>query len=87
MDLIDALVVLPVDSASIEKAFHVQGVNMRYLGSVYHLTASPHIRDVCCVEMTARTLKRILNTQISDQILARSDRHRGVIDQLAKVEN
>ena len=32
VDLLDSLIIIPIDSDSLEEAFHVQGVNMRYLG-------------------------------------------------------
>jgi len=34
---------------------------MRYLGMVTWQSTSPHIKDICITEMTARVLKRIFN--------------------------
>ena len=42
---------------------------MRYLGLVTDLCQSPHIRDICLTEMAARTLKRMLNQTVSQNIL------------------
>lgn len=62
MDLLDSLIIIPIDSESLEEAFHVQGVNMRYLGAVTNMCKLPHVKDICITEMFARTLKRMFNT-------------------------
>jgi len=62
VDLLDNLIIIPIDSASLVQAFHLQGVNMRYLGAVAQLSELPHIKDICITEMIARTLKRMFNT-------------------------
>lgn len=74
IDLLDSLIVIPIDSETLQEAFHVQGVNMRYLGVVAQGTILPHIRDICYTEMFARTLKRLFNTNISNLILKRQER-------------
>lgn len=35
VEIIDSLVVIPVESESFEQIFHAQGVNMRYLGQIH----------------------------------------------------
>ena len=42
---------------------------MRYLGLVTDLCQSPHVRDICLTEMASRTLKRMLNQTVSQNIL------------------
>ena len=58
--LLDSLVVIPTDSNSLESLFHLQGVNMRYLGRVAEETELLHVKEICIIEMVARTLKRML---------------------------
>ena len=48
---------------------------MRYLGMVTWQSTSPHIKDICSTEMTARVLKRIFNKQISHLVLDFQARH------------
>jgi len=69
VDLLDNLVVIPIDSEQMELIFHHQGVNMRYLGEVALQASLHHVKEICRIEMIARTLKRILNTQMSRKIL------------------
>ncbi len=80
VDLLDSLIIVPIDSQSLEQVFHIQGVNMRYLGLVTSLSLSPHIQDICITEMVARTLKRIFNTQISGNILRNQERMKEIIE-------
>lgn len=74
IDLLDSLIVIPIDSETLQEALHVQGVNMRYLGVVAQNTTLPHIRDICYTEMFARTLRRLFNTNISNLILKHQER-------------
>jgi hypothetical protein len=67
--LLDSLVVIPTDSASLEAIFHLQGVNMRYLGRVATETELLHIKEICMIEMIARTLKRMLQTQLAAKVI------------------
>ena len=69
MSLLDSLVIVPVDSTTLEEAFHIQGVNMRYLGKVARLSRLKHVTDLCITEMLARTLKRFFNTACSNLML------------------
>ena len=74
VDLLDSLIIIPIDSAALEEAFHIQGVNMRYLGEVAQRSKLKHVKDVCITEMLARTLKRIFNSALSSLILSNCDR-------------
>ena len=42
---------------------------MRYLGEVYTQSASPHIRDLCLVEMLARRMKLRVNQRVAELTL------------------
>lgn len=68
VDLLDSLIIIPIDSATLEEAFHIQGVNMRYLGKVAELSKLKHVKDLCITEMLARSLKRIFNQAMSQLI-------------------
>ena len=69
VDYLDNLVIVPIDSDGLMQAFHVAGINMRYLGLVATKSELPHVKDICITEMIGRTLKRVFNTQISSLIL------------------
>lgn len=86
VDLLDSLIIVPIDSQTLEQVFHIQGVNMRYLGLVCSLSSSPHIQDICITEMVARTLKRIFNTHISLQILKNQENLVQIAHDLSEVE-
>jgi hypothetical protein len=58
--MLDSLIIMPIDSESLEMTFHSQGVNMRYLGLVASLSVVPHVKDICITEMIARACKNIL---------------------------
>lgn len=60
VNMLDSLIIMPIDSESLELTFHSQGVNMRYLGMVTSLSIVPHVRDLCITEMIARSCKNIL---------------------------
>lgn len=72
VSLLDSLVIIPIDSATLEETFHIQGVNMRYLGAVAQLSRLKHVKDLCITEMLARTLKRFFNTACSRMVLQSS---------------
>lgn len=59
---------------------------MRYLGTVASACSIPHIKDICITEMFARTLKRMFNTQISQEILDHNQRHEFTLAQLNEKE-
>jgi hypothetical protein len=57
----------------------MQGVNMRYLGEVAKETNMTHVKEICLVEMCARTLKVILNTEVARKILEHRDEIRALV--------
>jgi hypothetical protein len=69
VNLLDSMIIMPIDSESLELTFHSQGVNMRYLGLVTSLSVVPHVKDLCITEMLARSCKNILNKQVAAMIL------------------
>mmetsp|Transcript_39107 Transcript_39107/g.37439 ORF Transcript_39107/g.37439 Transcript_39107/m.37439 type:complete len:93 (-) Transcript_39107:2170-2448(-) len=78
---LDSLTIIPIDSESLEKAFHSHGINIRYLGEVAKMSVVPHVKDICINDMLARVCKNILNKQISSMILD----HQQAEEQLAKL--
>ena len=61
-------IILPLHSEAITDTFHNFGINMRYLGYVARMSSLDHIKQICVIEMLARTMKRIFNCQISDTL-------------------
>ena len=86
VSLLDSLIIVPTDSASLEEAFHIQGVNMRYLGEVARLSKLKHVKDLCVTEMLARTLKRFFNTSCSRLILNNCRQREDLIKRRKSVE-
>ena len=72
--MLDSLIIIPIDSTTLEEAFHIQGINMRYLGKVAELSKLKHVKDLCITEMLARSLKRIFNSAMSQLILNNQER-------------
>ena len=68
VSLFDSLTIIPIDSESLTRAFHQQGVNMRYLGAVASKASLLHVRTICTVEMIARTIKRIVHNMVNQLI-------------------
>ena len=58
---LDRLTVVPVDSPTLTRIFHDNGVNMRFLGRLAKLSQLPHLKEIALIEMIARTLKKVLN--------------------------
>ena len=75
VNMLDSLMIMPIDSESLEMTFHSQGVNMRYLGMVTSLSVVPHVRDVCITEMVARACKNIINKQVAGMVLEHQRRY------------
>ncbi|CAD7966575.1 unnamed protein product [Amoebophrya sp. A25] len=48
----------PVDSADLRKHFHAAGINMTFLGTVYHQVSLPYIKHLCLCDAIARVIKR-----------------------------
>lgn len=53
---------VPIDNASLPRALHSRGINIRHLGWVWRCVPAhkPEVRQVLLVEMVARTLKNML---------------------------
>ena len=66
VELLDSLTIMPIDSKSMTQALHANGINCRYLGLIANRTALPHIKDLCMVEIIARTCKRLLFQHLAD---------------------
>lgn len=58
---------------------------MRYLGWVASKSELTHVKDICIIEMVARTLKRLFNTQITSLILNQQEAI--LANQKAELEN
>lgn len=41
-------------------------MNLRYLGAICRTTTLPNIKEICLVEMIARSAKKVLNKQLSE---------------------
>jgi tetratricopeptide (TPR) repeat protein len=52
----------PTDSHSLTRAMHAAGINMRYLGRVAALAASPWLRELAEAEMVARVAKHVMHS-------------------------
>ena len=59
--LLDSLVIIPLSSVQLRKIFHSSGINMRFLGVVASETSLLHVKEICVVEMIARTLKKMIH--------------------------
>jgi len=60
IEQLDSLNVMPIDSTSLTRLFHTNGLNMRYLGLVAEHCTLSHVKDLCVIEMLARTIKNII---------------------------
>ena len=73
VDLLDSLAILPIDSKEMTQAMHANGINCRYLGLIACRTAMQHVRDICIVEILARTCKNFLLQQLAELMMESSD--------------
>lgn len=73
VELLDSLTIMPIDSKSMTQALHASGINCRYLGLIAHRTGLPHIKDLCLVEIIARTCKRLLFQQLAELIMENAE--------------
>ncbi|AFZ81550.1 hypothetical protein BEWA_009640 [Theileria equi strain WA] len=53
-----------VDSWDISNAFHSSGINLRHIGVAYEKTLHGGLKDVLGVELVARAIKHLWNTQL-----------------------
>lgn len=67
--MLDYMVVLPLDSYSLTKFLHANGVNIRHLGLMYNYSRIFHVRQILLCEAVARTVKVLLK-----QVLQRCTR-------------
>ena len=51
------------------KIFHSYGINMRYLCWIASNTTMPHIKEICQVEMIARSCKKMLRFYLAEMIM------------------
>jgi hypothetical protein len=58
---LDLLTSLPIDSYSLTEFLHCQGINMRYLGSMYKLSKCVHVRSLLLTEAVGRSCKLFIN--------------------------
>lgn len=68
VNLLDNLYILPIDSESLTQAMHERGINMRYLSEIAARTQLAHVFELTTTEMLARTIKRLMNEQMSELI-------------------
>jgi len=60
VEQLDSLHIIPIDSVTLTQVFHSEGLNMRYLGAVAEQSSLYHVKELCIIEMLARTLKNIV---------------------------
>ena len=76
VEQLDDLSIMPIDTESMQQVFHDHGINMRYLSHVAVLSQIPHVKQICVTEMLARTIKNIINYQLSQIILENKEDHK-----------
>ena len=50
---------LPIDSWGFTKDLHAAGINVKYIGLIVENSKVPHLKNMCMIEMVARTCKVI----------------------------
>jgi len=60
VEQLDSLNVIPIDSETLTQTFHSEGLNMRYLGVVAEQSTLYHVKELCVIEMLARTFKNFM---------------------------
>ena len=66
---LDQMEILPIDSRGFTTELHKHGLNVRYIGKIYLQTRLPSIRQVCLVEMLARSIKLICRQRLRQAVL------------------
>ncbi|ODQ50882.1 putative eukaryotic translation initiation factor 3 subunit CLU1/TIF31 [Saitoella complicata NRRL Y-17804] len=66
-DFKEGLIAAPLDGPALSRMMHKRGINMRYLGKVYELTATNDkklkaVRQLAAQEMVARATKHVFNS-------------------------
>jgi len=73
--MLDDLQIMPIDTESLTEAFHQWGINMRYLSHVLVLSQVPYVKEICIVDMLARTCKNMFNRMLSELIIENKIEH------------
>jgi hypothetical protein len=83
INCLDSMYFKPYDSPTLSETFHQYGVNMFYLGLVSELTSVPHIRELCMIDMIARTCKKLLFDIMAAKLMEKAfeDYYRDANDQ------
>ncbi|KAI9139390.1 clustered mitochondria-domain-containing protein [Paraphysoderma sedebokerense] len=66
---LDDLEILPIDSRGFTNELHKHGINIRHLGLVARHTKLPYIKEMCFIEMIARSCKVLFRDQIRRAII------------------
>lgn len=75
--LLDTMSSLPMDSCGLTEFLHSRGVNIRYLGKIYKMCKTPHVKDIVLCEAIARSVKSLLNQTLRN--IARKGRAETII--------
>ena len=59
------------DGAALVNTLHEHGINIRHLGRFADLSKTPHLQELCCVEMVARAAKLEFIKVLSSHLRAR----------------
>lgn len=65
---LDRLDMIPWSSDILTEMFHIHGINMRYLGLVEEKAMLPHAKEVCMIEMIARSFKHAYKSRLRQAI-------------------
>ena len=63
---LDLMSLKPYNGALLERILHQHGINVRYLGTIAERTQLPHVRELCEVELVARTCKQVLGKYLRE---------------------
>ena len=64
-EMLDSMI-LPLSPSNLARQAHLHGLNIRHFGLVRSYLKMPHAIRVLEIDMVARCLKRVLNTQLRD---------------------
>lgn len=56
---LDKLKFVPMNSEHLRTIMKENGINMRYISTIYKLTSLPYIREMATIEAIAREVKKI----------------------------
>ncbi|EPZ35991.1 Translation initiation factor eIF3 subunit 135 domain-containing protein [Rozella allomycis CSF55] len=66
---LDDLEIFLLDSCTLTDEMHKYGINIRYLGIIYKLTSLPYVKEICAIEMLARTCKHLFNDKFRNAVI------------------